>query len=134
LATLINSYTGAIDMADMVKRLDSLEAQIKGGPRSMSQARFRQIARLKELAQPYLKRRRQIEKEWRWTLQGAAAHAAILAFLIRYGNPTIDEPLCCACQRVRESNAWKELCEKFPLTLLNWKREHSFESHETAHR
>ena len=30
-ATLVNSYTKAIDMADVVKRLDSLEAQIKGG-------------------------------------------------------------------------------------------------------
>jgi hypothetical protein len=27
LATLINSYTGAIDQADVVKRLDRLEAQ-----------------------------------------------------------------------------------------------------------
>ena len=31
IATLINSYTQAIEMADVVKRLDSLEAQIKGG-------------------------------------------------------------------------------------------------------
>jgi hypothetical protein len=30
LATLINSYTQAIDMVDVVKRLDALEAQIKG--------------------------------------------------------------------------------------------------------
>ena len=30
LATLVNSYTAAIDMADVVKRLDSLEALIKG--------------------------------------------------------------------------------------------------------
>ncbi len=30
LATLVKSYTDAIDMADVVKRLDSLEAQIKG--------------------------------------------------------------------------------------------------------
>jgi choline dehydrogenase-like flavoprotein len=32
IATLINSYTQAIEMADVVKRLDSLEAQIKGRP------------------------------------------------------------------------------------------------------
>lgn len=31
VATLINSYTRAIDMADVVKRLDSLDAQIKWG-------------------------------------------------------------------------------------------------------
>ena len=31
LGTLVNSYTRAIDMADVVKRLDSLEAQIKEG-------------------------------------------------------------------------------------------------------
>jgi hypothetical protein len=30
LAALINSYTQAIDMADVVKRLDALEAQVKG--------------------------------------------------------------------------------------------------------
>jgi hypothetical protein len=30
LATLVKSYTGAIDMADVVKRLDSLETRIKG--------------------------------------------------------------------------------------------------------
>jgi hypothetical protein len=30
MATLINSYTRAIDMADAVKRLDSLKAQLKG--------------------------------------------------------------------------------------------------------
>ena len=30
LATLINSYSKAIDQADVVKRLDSLEVQIKG--------------------------------------------------------------------------------------------------------
>ena len=29
-ATLVNSYTKAIDMADVVKRLDMLEAQIMG--------------------------------------------------------------------------------------------------------
>ena len=30
LATIVKSYTAAIDMADVVKRLDSLEAQVKG--------------------------------------------------------------------------------------------------------
>ena len=32
IATLINSLTQAINIADVVKRLDSLEAQIRGGP------------------------------------------------------------------------------------------------------
>ena len=31
LATVVKSYTAAIDMADVVKRLDTLEAQIKKG-------------------------------------------------------------------------------------------------------
>jgi hypothetical protein len=31
LATLINSYTRAIDVVDVVKRLDLLEAQVNGG-------------------------------------------------------------------------------------------------------
>jgi hypothetical protein len=31
LAGVINSYSHAIDMADVVKRLDALEAQVKGG-------------------------------------------------------------------------------------------------------
>jgi hypothetical protein len=34
LATLSNSYANAIDKADLVQRLDSLEAQIKGSPRA----------------------------------------------------------------------------------------------------
>ena len=33
LATIVNSYTAAIDVADVAKRMDALEAQIKGsGP------------------------------------------------------------------------------------------------------
>ena len=31
LATIVKSYTAAIDVVDVVKRLDSLEAQVKGG-------------------------------------------------------------------------------------------------------
>ena len=34
LATLVSSYTAAIDMADVVKRLDSLEAEIRGDRRN----------------------------------------------------------------------------------------------------
>jgi hypothetical protein len=79
----------------------------------MSRIRFRQIVRLEKLAQPYIKRRQQTEEKWQQTRQGAAAHAAVLAFLIRYGNPAIDEPLSCAWQRCSESSAWKECCDRF---------------------
>ena len=65
----------------------------------MSETRFRRIARLEKLAKPYLELARQTERQWERTLQGTAANAAILAFLIRYGNPNIGEPLSCACQR-----------------------------------
>ena len=85
------------------------------------------MARLEKLAQPYLKGRRRAEQEWKGTLQGAAAHAAVLAFLIRYGDPKIGEPLSSACQRCRESDAWKECCDKFPSALLNWRGEYAFE-------
>ena len=37
LATLINSYTNAIDMADVAKRLDALEAERQRGSRYESQ-------------------------------------------------------------------------------------------------
>jgi hypothetical protein len=33
LATIVKSYTGAIEMADVVKRLDALESQIRGPER-----------------------------------------------------------------------------------------------------
>jgi hypothetical protein len=79
----------------------------------MSRVRFRQIVRLETLAQPYIERRQQTEKEWRSTRSGAAAQAAVLAFLIRYGNPTIDEPLSCAWRRCSESSAWKECRDRF---------------------
>jgi hypothetical protein len=76
----------------------------------MSAIRFRQIARLEKLAQPYLEWKSGIERECQYTLHGTAAHAAVLAFLIRYGNPQIDEPLSCATERCAESAAWKECC------------------------
>ena len=79
----------------------------------MSQIRLRQVARLEKLAQPYLERKRQTEDEWVRTSLGVGGHAAILAFLIRYGRPTIDEPLSCAWQRCSESSAWKECCDRF---------------------
>ena len=59
----------------------------------MRDIRIRQIVRLQKLAQPFLKRKHDENLEWMWTVYGAANHAAVLAFLIRYGNPRIDEPL-----------------------------------------
>jgi hypothetical protein len=93
----------------------------------MSQARFRQIARLERLARPYLNQRQHIEKEWQKILWAVAAHAAILAFLLRYGDPKMGEPLSDACQRFHDSSAWKECCERFPVSLLDRKKEYSFE-------
>ena len=84
----------------------------------MSQFRFRQIARVEELAQPYIKRRRQIEKEWQGTIRVAADHAAILAFLIRYGDPKIGEPLSCAWERCINTHVWKEYCDNWEAMEL----------------
>ena len=83
----------------------------------MSQNRFRQVARLEKLAQPYIERKRQSEDEWLRASLGVAGHAAILAFLIRYGKPKIDEPLSCAWQRCSESSAWKECCDRFASVI-----------------
>jgi hypothetical protein len=99
----------------------------------MSQNRFRQIARLEKLAKPHLEAGRRAEREWQSTLEGAAAHAASFAFLIRYGNPTIGEPLSLACQRVSESSAWRECCEKFPAMVMMPHGEYSFEPHNRDH-
>jgi hypothetical protein len=79
----------------------------------MRDARVRQIARLQKLAQPFLKRKHDENLEWMWTVYGAANHAAVLAFLIRYGNPRIDEPLSRACERCAYSAAWKDCCAEF---------------------
>ena len=59
----------------------------------MSRARIRQIARLQRAAQPYLKQKEQDDRKWQQTIRGAANHAAVLAFVYRYGQPQIDEPL-----------------------------------------
>ena len=80
----------------------------------MNQTRFRQIALLEKLAQPYIQRKQQIEKEWQWIRQGAAANAAVLAFVIRYGDPKIGEPLSRAWERFINSHVWTECCD-------NWK-------------
>ena len=71
----------------------------------MIQSRLRHVVRLENLAGPYLKRIREAEVEWKLLYVGAAAHAAIIAFLVRYGAPEFGEPLSDACQRVSESDA-----------------------------
>ena len=62
-------------------------------------------------------------------LGGGAAHAAVLAFLIRYGNPELGEPLEWAIQRCAEATAWKEHCNEFNLTSLDGE-EYTFPAHE----
>jgi hypothetical protein len=79
----------------------------------MLQSRLRQIVRLEKLAEPYLERMRQVEEEVQLIYPGAAAHAAIVAFLVRYGEPRLSEPLSTACQRISESDAWKTCCAKY---------------------
>jgi hypothetical protein len=92
----------------------------------MSANRFRQIARLEKSAKPYLARKSRIKREWPLTLRGVAAHAAVLAFLVRYGNPRIEEPLSCAIERCAESAAWKECCDEFNLTSEVIRERNSF--------
>src|ERR1700730_4029770 len=84
----------------------------------MNQTRFRQIARLEKLAQPYIQRKQQIEKEWQGTRQGAAANAAVLAFVIRYGDPQIGEPLSRAWERFINSHVWTECCDNWEAMEL----------------
>jgi hypothetical protein len=91
----------------------------------MNQTRFRQIARLEKLAQPYIQRKQQIEKEWQRTRRGAAANAAVLAFVIRYGDPQIGEPLSRAWERFINSHVWTECCdnwEAIELEQLEWNK------------
>jgi hypothetical protein len=54
-----------------------------------------------------------IQDQWENTRVGAAGHAAILAFLIRYGDPKIGEPLSCAWQRFGDTDVWKQYCDKW---------------------
>src|SRR6516164_7142800 len=81
----------------------------------MNQIRSRQIARLEKRAVPFIKQRESLAQQLRKLHRGAVAHAAVLAFVMRYGNPQIGEPLSEACQRVTESEVWKSCCEKFPI-------------------
>ena len=83
----------------------------------MRNTRIRQIARLQKLAQPFLKRKGDEDEQWTSIIKGAANHAAVLAFLIRYGKPQIDEPLSDACERCAQSAAWKDCCDEFKFLL-----------------
>jgi len=94
----------------------------------MNQIRFRQIARLEKRAVPHIKRREGLAKQLRNLHRGAVAHAAVLAFVMRYGNPQMGEPLSEACRRVTESEAWKACCEKFPVCTW-YRRNYSFKPH-----
>jgi hypothetical protein len=79
----------------------------------MSQTRFRQIARLEKLAQPYIQWKRQGQASIERVLRNdASLIIANLALLILYGNPKIDEPLLAAWERCRESAAWQSCREK----------------------
>jgi hypothetical protein len=76
----------------------------------MSQIRFRQVARLEKLAQPYLKRRQQSTAEAK-ALALKDAFIKVANLLILYGEPKIDEPLLNAWERCGESAAWRA-CQK----------------------
>lgn len=82
------------------------------GQHSMYQTRSRQIARLEKRVRPYIKHRIGIEDRWLKIRRGCVLHATIFAFLIRYGKPEEGEPLSNACQRVTESQAWKDCLGK----------------------
>ena len=84
----------------------------------MSSNRFRQIDRLEKLAQPYIRRKQQVEQKWRLIPQHAASHAAILAFVIRHGDPKIGEPLSCAWERFINGPVWNECCNKWEAMQL----------------
>ena len=79
----------------------------------MSQNRFRRIARLENAARPYIiGMRNRIQDQWKTRVR-AAEHAASLAFLIRYGDPKIGEPLSYAWQRFEDTDVWKQYCDKW---------------------
>jgi hypothetical protein len=93
----------------------------------MNQIRFRQIARLERRALPYIQQREGIAQRLQNVRHGAVSHAAVLVFLMRYGNPQIGEPLSEACRRVAESEVWNACCEKFPHHCKDFRHENSFE-------
>ena len=79
----------------------------------MNQTRFRQIARLEKRPVAYTNQREAIAQHLQKLRNGAVAHAAVLAFVMRYGNPQIGEPLSEAWRRVAESEARKGSFEPY---------------------
>src|SRR6516164_6378353 len=79
----------------------------------MNQTRFRQIARLEKRPVAYTKQREAMAQHLQKLRNGAVAHAAVLAFVMRYGNPQIGEPLSEAWRRVAESEARKGSFEPY---------------------
>lgn len=86
----------------------------------MHQLRAKQIARLEKRARPFIEQRLGSAKRWERVRRGALNHAVVLGFLLRYGEPQIGEPLDEACQRVTESDGWKEYRRIIPpvMTLI----------------
>lgn len=78
-----------------------------------------QLARLESEARPYIQKIQAKNTGYERTSQAAAEHAAVLAFIVRYGNPSIKGPLQDACERCEQSDAWKECCKRFPTALGN---------------
>lgn len=87
------------------------------------------LARLEVEARPYIQRVRAQKTSDERGLRRAVEHAAVLAFIVRYGKPRIEEPLSRACERCEVSDAWKECCERFPTALG---RRHRFVPYERS--
>ncbi len=73
----------------------------------MYQIRSKQITRLEKRARPYFEQRAGMAQRWGKIRHGAVTHAAVLAFLLRYGEPRIEEPLSEAFKRASESGRLK---------------------------
>lgn len=68
-------------------------------------------------------------QRWQNIRHGAVAHATVLGFLLRYGDPGITQPLSEACQRVTESEGWKLYRETMPPRLKFVEYEEQFTPH-----
>jgi len=79
--------------------------------------RLRQIARLENKLKPDIERMQKLESRQKFIAFLAAAYAATVAFIVRYGAPQIEEPLSQACKRVENSETWHKCCDMFPITL-----------------
>src|ERR1043166_2028393 len=66
-------------------------------------------------------------EQWATVRRGAVAHASVLAFLLRYGNPKPNEPLSEAYERVNESQGWKSYRAIMPpyLTIIEYEEKFS---------